>query len=100
MEKISWADSVKNESIARNQGRKEYPAIKKKKKKEGDLISHILLNNCLKKSVIEGKMEGRIDVTRGRERRRKQLLDDIKEKRGYWILKEEALYGTHGGNRF
>ena len=26
--------------------------------------------------------------------RRKQLLDDITNKRGYNILKEEALYGT------
>ena len=27
-----------------------------------------------------------------RERRRKQLLDDRKETRGYWKLNEEALY--------
>ena len=27
----------------------------------------------------------------GQGRRRKQLLDDVKEKRGYWQLKEEAL---------
>jgi len=31
----------------------------------------------------------------GREgRRREQLLDDLEEKRGYWKLKEEALYHT------
>jgi hypothetical protein len=31
----------------------------------------------------------------GREgRRRKQLLDDLEEKRGYWKLKEEALHRT------
>jgi hypothetical protein len=30
-------------------------------------------------------------VTGRRGRRHKQLLDDLKEKRGYWILKEEAL---------
>ena len=29
-----------------------------------------------------------------RERRRRQLLDDLKEKRGYWKLKEEALGRT------
>jgi hypothetical protein len=44
-------------------------------------------------------MAGRIDVTRGRRRRRKQILD-IKEKRGYWKLKEEAVDCPHGGNRF
>jgi len=26
-----------------------------------------------------------------RERRRKQLLDDLKETRGYWKMKEETL---------
>jgi hypothetical protein len=41
--------------------------------------------------VIEGKLEGRIEMTGRRGRRRKQLLDDIKEKRRYWKLKEEAL---------
>jgi hypothetical protein len=29
-----------------------------------------------------------------RGRRRKQLLDDLKEKRRYWTLKEEALDRT------
>jgi hypothetical protein len=31
------------------------------------------------------------EVTGRRERRSKLLLDDIKEKAGYWKLKEEAL---------
>jgi len=29
-----------------------------------------------------------------RERRHKELLDDFKERRGYWKLKEEALDRT------
>ena len=33
-------------------------------------------------------------MTGGRGRKRKQLLDDLKEKNGYWILKEEALDRT------
>jgi hypothetical protein len=37
------------------------------------------------------KVEGRIDVTGRRGGRRKQLLDDLKEKTGYWKLEEEAL---------
>jgi hypothetical protein len=41
--------------------------------------------------VIEGKLEGRIEMTGRRGRRCKQLLDDLKEKRRYWKLKEEAL---------
>ena len=41
--------------------------------------------------VIEGKIAGRIEVARRRERRCKRLLGDIKEKSGYWKLKMEAL---------
>jgi hypothetical protein len=41
--------------------------------------------------VIEGKLEGRIEMTGRRGRRVKQLLDDLKEKRRYWKLNEEAL---------
>jgi hypothetical protein len=41
--------------------------------------------------VIEGKLEGRIEMTRRRGRRRKQLLDDLEEKRRYCKLKEEAV---------
>ena len=33
-------------------------------------------------------------MTGRRGRRRKQLLDDLKEMRGYWKLKEEALDRT------
>jgi hypothetical protein len=32
-----------------------------------------------------------INTTGRRGRRRKKLLDDLKEKRGYWKLKQEAL---------
>jgi hypothetical protein len=38
-----------------------------------------------------GKSDGRIEMTGRRGRRRKQLLDDLKEKRRYRKLKEEAL---------
>jgi hypothetical protein len=41
--------------------------------------------------VIEGKLEGRIEMTERRGRRRKQLLDNLKEKTICWKLKEEAL---------
>jgi hypothetical protein len=44
--------------------------------------------------VIEGKLEGRIEMTGRQVRRRKQLLDYLKEKRRYWKLKEEALDRT------
>jgi hypothetical protein len=50
--------------------------------------------------VIEGKLEGRIKMTGRRGRRRKQLLDDLKEKRRYWKLKEDALDRTVWRTRF
>ena len=54
----------------------------------------MLRRNCLLKYIIEGKIAGRIEVT-GRTRRiSKHLLDDLKEKIGYWKLKEEYL-GRH-----
>jgi len=53
-----------------------------------------LCRNCLIKHIIEGKIEGRIEVTGRRGRRCKQLLDDLKEKRGFWKLKDEALDNT------
>jgi len=39
-------------------------------------------------------------VTRRRGRRRKKLLDELKDRRGYSRLKEEALDRTMWKNRF
>ncbi|PNF19594.1 hypothetical protein B7P43_G16863 [Cryptotermes secundus] len=43
------------------------------------------------KEVIEGKIEGQIEVTRRLGRRRKKMLDDLGDRRGYCHLKEKAL---------
>jgi len=51
----------------------EYHTFNKRRKAKW--IVHILRRNCLLKHVIEGKIEGRVEVTGRRERRRKQLLD-------------------------
>jgi hypothetical protein len=60
----------------------------------------MLRRNSLLKHVIEGKLEGRIEMTGKRGRRRKQLLDDLKEKRRYWKFKEEAPDRTLWRTRF
>jgi hypothetical protein len=52
------------------------------------------------KQVIEGKIKGEREVTRRRGRRRKKLLDDLKDRRGYSHLKEEALDRTIWRKRF
>jgi hypothetical protein len=64
------------------------------RKRKADWIGHILRRNCLLQRVIEGKIKGEMEVTRRRGRRRKQLLDDLKDSRGYSHLKEEALNRT------
>ena len=46
-----------------------------------------LPRNCHIKHAIEGRVEGKLEVTRRRGRRRKQLLIELKEKRKYWKLK-------------
>ena len=50
-------------------------------------------NSFLKHDVV-GNKDGRIEVTGRRGRRRKQLLDDLKERRGCSHLREEALDRT------
>jgi hypothetical protein len=45
-------------------------------------IGHIWRRDCILKHVIERKIEGRIEVTVRRGRRRKRLLDDVKEREG------------------
>jgi hypothetical protein len=59
-----------------------------------------LRRNCLLKHVVEGKIYGRIGVTGRRGRRCKHLLDDLKKKRGYSKLKEEALDRTRFGRGY
>ena len=63
-------------------------------------VRHILRRNCLLQRVIEGKIQGEIEVTGKRGRRRRKLLDDLKERRGYSHLKAEALDRTMWGARF
>jgi hypothetical protein len=45
-------------------------------------------------------LEGRIEMMGRRERRRKQLLENLKKKIRYWKLKEEALDRTLWRTRF
>jgi len=52
------------------------------------------------KHVTEGKIEGRIEATGRRGRRHKQLLDDLKEERGYRKLTEEVPTRTLWRIRF
>ena len=87
MEKISWTNHVRNEEVLLrvNEQRNILHEIRKRK---ANWIGHILRRNCLLQQVIEGKIKGQIGVTRRRGRRRKKLLDDLKDGREYCQLKE------------
>ena len=63
-------------------------------KRKANWIGHILRRNCLLQRVIEGKIKEVIEEIGRRGRRRRKLLDDLKERRGYCHLKEEALDRT------
>jgi hypothetical protein len=59
-----------------------------------------LRRNCLLQQVIEEKIKGGTEVTGRRRRRLRKLLVDLKERRRYSHLKEEALDRTVWRARF
>jgi len=61
------------------------------RKRKANRIDHILRRNCLLQRIIGRKIKEGIEVKRRRGRRRRKLLDGLKESRGYSHLKKEAL---------
>ena len=90
MEKISWTDHVRNEDVLLRV-KEQRNILHEIRKRKANWIGHILRRNCLLQRVTEGKMKGGIEVTGRQGRRRRKLLDDLEERRGYSHLKEEAL---------
>jgi len=74
--------------------------LHKKIKRKANWIGHILRRNWLVKQVIKRKIKGQIEVTRRQGKRRKKLLDELKDRRGYCELREEAVDRTMWRNRF
>jgi hypothetical protein len=82
MEKISWTDRLKSVEVLHTDKEERnilHTITGRKEGRKAKWIGHSLLRNCLLKHVIERKIEG----TERRERRRKQLLDDLKKTRRY-----------------
>jgi hypothetical protein len=67
--------------------REERNIMRVTKCRMADWIGHILRRNWLLKQITEGNTEG----TKGREQRRKQLLDELKERIKYLNFKKERL---------
>jgi hypothetical protein len=61
--------------------------LHKIRKRKANWIGHILRRNCLLQQVIEGRKKWGIEVKGRRGRRRRRLLDDLKESRAYCDLK-------------
>jgi hypothetical protein len=98
VEKISCTNHVRNEEVLLRVNKQRN--ILHKSNRKANWIGHILRRNCLLRQVIEGKIKLGIEVTERRGRRRSKLLDDLKERRGYSHLKEEALDRTMWRARF
>ena len=85
MKKISWTDRERNEVLRRVTGeRNVLYTIKRRKVNWND---HILCRKCILKHVTGRKIEGRIELKRGRGRRCKQVCNSLMERKGYWKFK-------------
>jgi hypothetical protein len=93
MEKMSWTGHVRNEEVLLRV-KEQRNILHEIRKRKVNWIGHILRRNCILQRVIERKINGGIEVTGRRGIRRRKLLDDLKERRGYSHLKEKALDRT------
>jgi hypothetical protein len=99
MEKTIWTDHVRNEEVLLRV-KKQRNILHEIRERKANWIGHILRRNCLLQRVIERMIQGGIEVTERQRRRRRKLLDNLKEGWGYSHLKEEALDRTMWRARF
>jgi hypothetical protein len=83
MDKIKWPEKVTNEQILECIGEKR-TLLNNIPCRKANWIGHILKN-----SILHDAIEGQMTEVKG-VRRRTQLLDDLRNRRRYWELKEEA----------
>jgi hypothetical protein len=76
---ISWTDHVRNEEVL-HRVEEERNILHRIKRRKANWIRYILHRIYLLKHIIEG----RIEVMGRQGRRLRQLLDGLKETRGYW----------------
>jgi hypothetical protein len=99
MEKISWTDHVRNEDVLLRV-KEQRNILHEICERKANWIGHVLNRNCFLQRVTEGKRQGEIEVTGRQGRRRRKLLDDLKERRGYSHLKKKAVDRTMWRARF
>jgi hypothetical protein len=79
MEKISWTDHVRTEDVLLRV-KEQRNILHEIRKRKANWIGHILRRKCLLQRVTEGKIQGGREVTERQGRRRRKLLDDLKER--------------------
>ena len=84
MEKIKWPEKVTNDQILDCVGGKR-TLLDNILRRKANWIGYIQRRNCLLHDAIEGEMMKVKGVGR-----RTQLLDDLRNSRRYWELKEET----------
>jgi hypothetical protein len=78
---ISWTDRVRKKEVSLLQrDKEERNLLHTIKRRKANQTGHALRRNCLLDHVIEESVEGKMEVTGRRGRRRNQLLRDLKEK--------------------
>jgi hypothetical protein len=82
LRRTSWTDRVRKEEVL-NRVNEEWNILHTTNRKKAHWSGRMLRRKCLLKHVIEGRRE----ETGRRGRRRKRLLDDLKETGGYCKLK-------------
>ena len=85
MEKIKWSEKVTNEEVLERRGDKR-TLLNNNLHRKANWVGHVLRRNCLLHDAIEGQLA----EVKGVGRRSTQLLDDLRNRKGYWELKEEV----------
>jgi hypothetical protein len=85
MEKIKRSEKVANEQVLGRIGEKR-TLLNNILRRRANWIGHILRRNFLPHDAIEGQTT----EAKGVGKRRAQLLDDLRNRRRYWELKEDA----------
>ena len=89
MGKTKWPEKVTNAYVLEHIGENR-TLLNNIPPRQASFIGHILRRIYLLHNAIKGQMTVVEGVGRRRTQRRTQFLDDLRNRRRYWELKEEA----------
>ena len=82
---VKWSEKMAHEEVLERIGEKR-TLLNNILRRKANCIGHILRRNCLVLDDIEGQM------TEVKGIGRTYLFDDLRNRRIYWVIKEEAEY--------